>query len=162
MKNAADTTAVQEKRYFRRVKAGIILMLVIFAIQAFTPLPELWPLTRWRMYSRTHDLPPTLTILSLDVTDAAGRVHRLFPRQLGVAGERLIAGVFEGANQDAYLPALLERAQMALPEIEIRSIEGQRLHYSLYYHDLPPLRLAQPDNLESLGRIAVSAEGDAS
>ena len=81
----------QDRKLLRRLKLGLFATTVLFIIHALPGsfIPELYPITRWAMFSEQqnwqHYANPTL---DLQVIDTAGRTHaipyyELFARNRG-------------------------------------------------------------------------------
>ncbi len=148
-----------ESRLLWRVKAGISLMLVVFSIQIFGRVPEYWPLTRWAMYARGGSLAAQMTNYEVVATDSVGNAHHLILDDLGFLGRNILLDAFVAQNpitRDRYRLLLIERVQVALPGIDIASIEGAWLVWPVEPDVFPPVDLSNSHTRESLGTFPVS------
>jgi len=156
----AQTPHIQsdESRLLRRVKAGIILTLLVFSIQIFGRIPEYWPLTRWEMYARGAGLVTQMSNYEVAVTDSAGGVHRLILDDLGFLGRNILLDAFgtqDPITRDQYRVFLIERVQAALPGVDITRIEGLRLVWAVEPDTFPPIDLSNPRERDSLGSFPI-------
>lgn len=147
-----------EKKLLRNVKYGTLILLAIFAIQGFTRLPEVWPLTRWRMYAGPRVLEPEAGATGVTVTSSNGEEYTLYTPDLGFIANRVVRGAF-GAEAQDYRPALIRQIQDALPGVEISKVTGWRFTYAVDYYSIPPIQFTQPKEAVELGSFVVGGEG---
>lgn len=146
-----------EKKLLRNVRYGTLILLAIFAIQGFTRLPEVWPLSRWRMYSGPRVLEPEVEAAGVTVTSASGEEHTLYRSDLGLIANRIIHGAF-GADAPAYRPELIRQIQLALPGVEISKVTGWQFIYEVDYFAVPPIQFSQPKESVELGSFTRDIE----
>ena len=146
-----------EKKLLRNVKYGTLILLAIFAIQGFTRLPEVWPLSRWRMYAGPRVLEPEVEAAGVTVTTADGEENILYTPDLGLIANRIIRGAF-GADAQAYRPELIRQIQFALPGVEINKVTGWQFTYTVNYFAVPPIQFSQPKEAVELGSFSPGGE----
>lgn len=138
----------EEAKRLRRIKVATSLMLVVFAIQLFTNIPELWPISRWQMYARIGPPPADYADYEVRVMTTDGTVHILPSSEVGYKGHEIIFSAFNSRHEDAtttYRTLLTNRVQNALPEAEIAWIEGWYHHWEVNTEEVPPLDPEAPN-----------------
>lgn len=153
-----------DARLLKRVKIGILVMLIVFAGQIFSGTSEYWPLTRWAMYAGVAPVPEQLGRYKLHVTDSTGNRHELGLDNLGFLGRNILLDSFDPSNparRDLYRTALVERIRLALPGIDITEIAGWQFTYAVEPDVFPPVDIEHPIESTLLGKFPVDLYGEA-
>jgi hypothetical protein len=159
VENSHPTDKLSENTLLlRRVKVGILLMLLVFSRQIFSGLPEYWPLTRWAMYAGVGNVPQQLDRYEVAVTDSAGTTHHVPYMELGFLGRNILRDAFARSplKRDLYRTVLIDRTYFALrhaENVEIVEIEGWHLIYDVHPVLFPPVDIDDPSSSNSLGRF---------
>ncbi len=142
----------------RRVKLGLLLMLIVFSRQIFSGLPEYWPLTRWAMYSGAGPVPEQLSAYEVTVVDTMGTTYQIRAEELGFLGRNILLDAFHARNpvtRDLYRTTLIDRVHTALPNVDAAEIEGWYLIWDVEPDTFPPVDLEHPRERNSLGKFPV-------
>lgn len=137
---------IDDNRLLRRVKIGILIMLVIFGAQLLAKT-EYWPITRWAMYRSAGRPPTTYNDFAIWVTTGPGERHVLHVPDLGFIARNIIIGAIENEDPDArtaYRNLLTERVERALATSTIAKIEIQQQTWQVEEWEVPPFDRDNP------------------
>jgi hypothetical protein len=161
-----------DKKRLKRLKFGLWIMIILFVSHGmFGMFPEIYPITRWGMYSFANGDPVELAEGYLfrwwiQVIDSDNNLHRVSDRQL--AGQFR----FNAASRDLILLNITQLAENANPESQqesadfllnlieqrygenIQAFEVHRYAHLLDYARFPSVNEDTPDFIDVMVRVS--------
>ncbi len=154
--------ADDELRLLRRLKLSLWCMTLVFVFHGMpAKYPELYPLTRWAMFSEADRGPKELRqgysiLYELEATDIEGTTHTVTQRQLyrnipmSTASPNLAFITMHQAAQLEEPDLQAESAMNIFNQLhtlygEMERVEVWRLYYGIDYDRLPHVDYTQPD-----------------
>ncbi len=164
-------------KLLRKLKLSMFAMLVVVIVHsAAAKFPELYPLTRWAMYSQAKEGPLELRqgyLLTYEVvvTYKDGEVHtftnndfyaglKLTSARSNLAALAMVNAVDpeDPTVQEEYMSGLFERAE-TLEGVPAQRIEVYRKGHLIDYDNFPPVDFDRTDVRDLMGVLVRDAEG---
>jgi hypothetical protein len=164
MSNPPDAHANSDALLLHRLKIAIAVVVVVFTLQILAPrgVPEIWPLTRWEMYSFALDVPGDIVETDqLRVVDSAG-VQHIYPTSIlytsvgapDPASGRIIRAAFspdDNSDRDAFRVHVLDRLHARFPDFEAAEVQLWHLTWHLTASPIAQFDYSAPDEATMIG-----------